>query len=120
MRDCEGNIVPLVQTDCKWLIFTQEVHTNANSPDWWYFMSETGQHISFYSKKTLLYLGLQLNLDLYNFGNFYLFVQLTFKEKLIFKVKKTYLIFSKVFGKVYRFKSKTWEDHLKLKTIDKD
>ena len=108
------------QTDCKWLIFTQEVHTNVNTPDWWYFMSETGQHISFYSRKTLSYLGQQLDLDLYNFGNFYLLARLSPKEKLIFKVQNAHLFFLKIIGKVHRSRTKTWEDHIQLKSITKD
>jgi hypothetical protein len=33
--------------------------------DWWYFAPETGQHISFYTKKSLLMIAKQFGLNLY-------------------------------------------------------
>jgi len=42
--------------------------------DWWYFVPETGQHISFYTKKSLQYLAEKFNLNLYtNNRDFHLF-----------------------------------------------
>jgi hypothetical protein len=36
-----------------------------NSSEWWYFIPETGQHVSFYSLKSLKYIAKKYNLNLY-------------------------------------------------------
>lgn len=40
--------------------------------DWWYYGQEHGQHISFYSLKTLQFLSMKYNLNLYSFNNIHL------------------------------------------------
>ncbi len=44
---------------------TMQVH---DPKDWWYFMPDSGQHIAFYSKKTLQQMATQLNCFLYSNG----------------------------------------------------
>jgi hypothetical protein len=39
------------------VIFTQILHTGGDDPDWWYLARVTGQHISFFSAKTLARIG---------------------------------------------------------------
>lgn len=41
--------------------------------DWWYFIPETGQHISFYSVKTLKFIANKLGLTFYKEGGYFLF-----------------------------------------------
>ncbi len=51
------------------IIFTTELKPEQPikiDPDWWYFTPETGQHISFYSKKTLLYISERFGCYLYS------------------------------------------------------
>jgi hypothetical protein len=42
----------LVATGTDTILFTQELH-HGPDPEWWYLVPETGQHIAFYSERTL-------------------------------------------------------------------
>jgi len=79
---------------------------------WWYYGLDHGQHISFYSEKTLHFIALKYNLYYYNLGGLHLLT-----ERKISKLKLKILKFSK-FGlhKLLekQLNSKTWEDHLKM------
>lgn len=46
------------------IIFSQELHSGPD-PDWWYLTPATGQHISFYTERTLRTLGQRLGLTLH-------------------------------------------------------
>jgi 2-polyprenyl-3-methyl-5-hydroxy-6-metoxy-1,4-benzoquinol methylase len=46
--------------------------------DWWYFTPETGQHISFCSRNTLMYMARQLNVHFYSDGSLHLFTKKKF------------------------------------------
>lgn len=46
------------------LIFSQQLHQGPD-PDWWYLTPATGQHVSFYSARTLAVLGARLGLTLH-------------------------------------------------------
>jgi hypothetical protein len=65
----------------KWssnIFFSTEIHPDKlSSPaDWWYIMPETGQHIAFYSIKSLRLLGERYNLNFYTNGvNLHLFTK---------------------------------------------
>jgi len=41
--------------------------------DWWYFSPSTGQHVSFYTQKTLQFIARQFNRHLLSNGHFHLF-----------------------------------------------
>lgn len=95
------------------IIFTTELLPNDNIPnpnDWWYYGLEHGQHISFYSKKTLEFIAKKYELNLYsNNSNFHILTKKKLKNnlfKLIFKLNKM------KFGIIIRrkMKSKTMED----------
>jgi hypothetical protein len=82
-------------------------------PDkWWYYGLSHGQHISFYSKKTLFFMAKKYNLNYYSFGN----IHILSKSKKN-KVFLNFIRFSKVglneFFKLF-LKSKTFEDYLKI------
>ena len=53
---------------CRTLIFTTELYKGAEPPakDWWYYAFNTGQHISFYQRKTLEKLAEKLGLNFYS------------------------------------------------------
>ncbi|MEM8947575.1 MAG: class I SAM-dependent methyltransferase [Planctomycetota bacterium] len=58
----------LAENDCRTLIFSTELFTGS-PPDpeaWWYYTPTTGQHVSFYQKRTLEQLGQKLSLRLYS------------------------------------------------------
>ena len=42
-------------------------------PDWWYYSFETGQHISFYTDKTLGYMAQKLGLNFFSSGGLHFF-----------------------------------------------
>jgi len=46
------------------LIFSQELHTGPD-PDWWYLTPATGQHVSFYSERTLTTIAQRLGMQLH-------------------------------------------------------
>jgi 2-polyprenyl-3-methyl-5-hydroxy-6-metoxy-1,4-benzoquinol methylase len=54
--------------NCRTFIFTTELYQGSEPPpkDWWYYTFNTGQHISFYSKRTLKKIAEQLGLHLYS------------------------------------------------------
>lgn len=69
-----------------------------NETDWWYFVPEIGQHISFYSLESLEYLAQELNLFLYsNNEALHLFTKKRFKENPLLKPNS---IFNKIYAKI--------------------
>ncbi|TDH23322.1 class I SAM-dependent methyltransferase [Segetibacter sp. 3557_3] len=68
----------------------------SGNKDWWYFMPETGQHIAFYSVKSLTYLASLYQLNFYTNGfNLHLltkkkFSPLTFRLMTKYKAAKVY------------------------------
>lgn len=57
------------------ILFTQEILPEPvpNIKDWWYFSLETGQHISFYTNKTLDYIAKKYNKQHIYYKNIHLF-----------------------------------------------
>ena len=55
----------LAQHDCRTLIFTTELFEGVPPKDWWYFAFNTGQHVSFYQRKTLEKIAERLSLNFY-------------------------------------------------------
>lgn len=43
----------LSETSCETIVFTTQLHDSSYDPSWWYLAPEGGQHISFYSRRTL-------------------------------------------------------------------
>jgi Methyltransferase domain len=79
--------------------------------DWWYYGFNHGQHISFYSRKTLYIIARRFDLNYYSYGEIHLFT----KKKINRIVFSTLVKLSKygVAAIVNRLfmKSKTWDDH---------
>ncbi len=104
------------------ILFSTEIKKESTpNQDWWYYGFNHGQHISFFSKKTIQFIADKYNLNYYtNNHNIHL---LTRKKinKLFFKLitnKKTGFIFY-IFARIL-LKSKTWSDHIKMKAFKKD
>lgn len=99
------------------IIFSTEVlKENVPAPDeWWYYGLEHGQHISFYSEKSLAYIAEYFNLKYTNLGCFHLFSEkkVPFYLKILLKFSQFGL--DSLLAKY--LKSKTWEDHLKMKGL---
>ena len=81
--------------------------------DWWYYGFNHGQHISFYTEKTLNTLANQFKLNYYNVDEIHILTKRTFNNSVIILMKKLrnyglYQIVKKV------VKSKTFSDHLNI------
>lgn len=54
------------------ILFSTELQPDKeiySSDDWWYFIPETGQHIAFYSKKTLEYIAEKIGCNVFSNGS---------------------------------------------------
>jgi hypothetical protein len=81
--------------------------------DWWYYGFNHGQHISFYTKKTLYTLANLFNLNYYNVNGLQILTKRKFNNTLLVLMKKL-----RNFG-LYQIvrksvKSKTFSDHLMI------
>jgi hypothetical protein len=86
--------------------------------DWWYYGLEHGQHVSFYSSKTLRYVANRYELNLYSYKGVHLLTQ----HKYDLNSYEFLMLFSKVggFGLVkLLMNSRTMDDMNYLKTIKK-
>lgn len=72
------------KTDASVLVFSTVVYQDEppHPEDWWYYSLEMGQHISFFTRKTLSWIADRLNLDLIVFGSFYCFSHKSVSGKL--------------------------------------
>jgi hypothetical protein len=95
------------------IFFSTELLSNPvpGPEEWWYFGFEHGQHVSFYSHKTLIFIAEKFGLYFYSYRDVHLFT----KRNLSFSLFKILILLSKfgLFSYVKRnLKSKTWDDHL--------
>ena len=98
------------------IVFSTElIPVTLPEPDeWWYYAFEHGQHISFYSKKTLEELAGKFNLHFYSYKNLFLFTDKKLNRivfNLVMSLNKIglFMVLKKV------LKSKTMEDHYELR-----
>ncbi|MBW4580197.1 MAG: class I SAM-dependent methyltransferase [Tildeniella nuda ZEHNDER 1965/U140] len=103
------------ETSTSTIIFSTELFdTSPPKPDsWYYYAFNTGQHISFYQHKTLVYLAKTLSLSLLSCGSFHI---LTAQEMSPFFFRLINSRFIKLLEHYVRKKmtSKTLMDHEKL------
>lgn len=98
------------------IIFTTELLPDPipKPESWWYYGLDHGQHISFYSKKTLKFMALKYNLNYTKLGPLHIL-----SNKKIPNIKIKSLEFANKVGLSHILKnlckSKTWEDSVKLK-----
>lgn len=81
--------------------------------EWWYYGFNHGQHISFYTEKTLNTLANQFKLNYYNVDEIHILTKREFNNSVLILMKKLrnyglYQIVKKV------IKSKTFSDHLNI------
>lgn len=99
------------------IIFTTELlPSDIPEPNsWWYYGLEHGQHISFYSYKTLRYIANYYKLNIFSKGNLHI---LTEKNNIknyklnVLKLNKAGL--DRLLALTF-LKPKTWNDHLKIR-----
>jgi hypothetical protein len=100
------------------LIFSTRVYNEGMPPerDWWYYSFETGQHISFYTMKTLKCISDTLGLNFYSFGGLHFFTDKTINPLRLILMKSN-LSFPLAFYVRWRRGSKVMDDHYLL--VDK-
>lgn len=69
---------------CDYLVFTSVVPEKEFGPDWWYVTGESGQHVAFYSIKTLRQIATHLNVEFTSDGKFF---HVFHKKKLRLRTK---------------------------------
>lgn len=85
--------------------------------DWWYYGLNHGQHIAFYSKKTLQFLANKYQLNYSHYRDLHIFSLKTITDQnLNILNQSNYQIFEHFRSQL---KSKTWDDFLKLMEIYK-
>lgn len=96
-------------TISKNILFTTELLPNSEHKDWWYYGLEHGQHISFYSIKTVRHLADYFGLHLCSVGNMHLFSEKKIRQPIYSILLKTnYLGLSVLIRRL--MKSKTITD----------
>ena len=81
---------------------------------WWYYAHETGQHITFYTNRTLNAIGERLALNLYSNNFMHIFTKRNINEN-IFKMIMSPMSEALVFALYALMNSKTMSDHEQLK-----
>lgn len=64
----------ITKHNCNTFIFSTILYKSDNTPEkeWWYYSFDTGQHISFYHKKTLTRIAKILNLNFYSINGIHI------------------------------------------------
>lgn len=100
------------------IIFSTQILPNPipKPHDWWYYGLEHGQHISFYSLRTLKYLAQKFNLNFLTSGSIHIFTPKKISN-LTFKVicRSSRLGLHNLFR--LGLKSKTLEDNIRLRGL---
>jgi hypothetical protein len=104
------------KTKSRLIIFSTECYEGLPpDPDnWWYYGFRKGQHISFYQRKTLKYIGDRLNLCFITNGRLHIFCEPQLKKSIdkYFRNRLTQKIAR--FNAHKHLLSKTWDDHILL------
>ena len=82
--------------------------------DWWYYAFEHGQHISFYSLRTLNFVADMFDLNLYNISDLFILTKKSLSATKLNLINKLYKYGLFIYIKK-RMQSKIWGDHLLLK-----
>jgi len=80
--------------------------------EWWYYGTEHGQHISFYSEKTLRYIAQKYKLNYYNLFGLHLITEKKIPNYAKYLLKLTKFGFDDFLRR--KLKSNMWEDYLKM------
>ena len=81
---------------------------------WWYYEFNHGQHVSFYSRKTLEFIASKYSLNFYSYGEFHLFTKKEINPVLFSVIVKLSKYGASALINKFFVKSKTWDDHLLL------
>lgn len=98
----------------KTIIFSTELVPNPipKPKEWWYYGLDHGQHICFYSEKTLKFIAYKYSLNYQNLGAIHILTDRRLPKYTKYLLKLTKFGFHKILKK--RLKSKTWDDYMKM------
>ena len=97
------------------LIFTTELYSGSPPPlDWWYYTFPTGQHIGFFSAKTLSMLGKRLGLKFFSANGLHILTRRELSQSKLFWATRPLLSKGSSLLIRRRLGSKTMPDHLKM------
>lgn len=106
----------LKSTGSDTIIFSTELFAGEPpAPDeWWYYAFPTGQHISFYQKRTLELIGKRFGMNLYSSGTFHVWTRASINPLAL-----RFLMSPRVSGLLHwlprrALGSRTWADHERL------
>ena len=104
--------------DVKTIIFSTQVYEEGHPPGtgWWYYSFETGQHISFYTKKTLNTIADKLNLNFFSAGGLHIITDKKINPLKLLTIKSTLALPLAMYIR-WRKGSKIMDDHYRM--IDK-
>lgn len=78
--------------------------------EWWYYGLDHGQHISFYKKKTFVYISEKLGLNYIDLGHIQMLTEKSIPQSALVLLKLHLIGFHKLIG--MKLNSKTWSDYL--------
>jgi Methyltransferase domain len=112
----------LQKSETSTIIFSTEIYSDSTPSSWDYFLPETGQHISFYQKKTLQFIADELSLNLYSHNHFHIFTNLNTLSDLRWKLLSGRFsnLISMFVGTLMKTKSKTLPDYYKMRNMSVD
>lgn len=100
----------LTETSATSFVFSQLLHSGPR-PDWWYLAPGSGQHISFFSRRTLQVIAGSLEWNIYSAGSYHLLTPKAFPTGLF---KWMVRISTRAPDKFFSRPDKTWQDHLQM------
>lgn len=114
LEDPQPDIKSMLDVSNNILFSTELLPSPVPSPkDWWYYGMSHGQHISFYSLRTLQHIADTYNLNFYSFGSIHIYT-----EKKISALKLLILKLASISSHIecikFKMKSKTVEDMNKV------
>lgn len=104
---------------CKTIFFSTLVFNGAiPTDDWWYYVFDSGQHISFYQPRTLDILAQAFNCRYYQIDSTLHLItdlDLSIFDRLLLKNRNIFQIYKKFIKIKRKNLSKTWDDHILIK-----
>lgn len=102
------------------LFSTELLPTPLPAPDqWWYYGTEHGQHISFYTKRTLRYIADNYGLNYYNFRTLHLFTDKPINKNKFYLFTRFYKNLSLFKYLQKNMKSRTMSDLYYINSLSK-
>jgi hypothetical protein len=106
----------LKQAETNTFVFTTELFEGKPPApgDWWYYAFETGQHISFYQRRTLQVIAEKLGLNCYSNGSFHLLTDKKINSTAYRLLTHPRITSALSLLAMFSMESKTMKDHLDI------